>query len=203
MAVRKSSLERIGGFRNVLVEDFDLCLRAELQGMRIGFCKDAVVYDEKVPHFRMLIRQRSRWFAGHFGLIKEMAMTPKTLTTLMRKNPVDFLHMLSPFYNFCLWVGIFVGLAGFVVNSQLVFQNTWVLSFSLPMPFLVAQTMLLQGLFVLVLKRECGTQEEFKRCTMNLPLFYVFTLLWLLVFWKGLFLRDWQNTKTEHGFRTK
>lgn len=203
VSIKRSSLEKLGGFRNVLVEDFDLCLRAEMEGMRIGYRRDAVVYDEKVPHYRMLIAQRSRWFAGHCQLISEMIRRPSKLLMLLRKNPVDFIHLLSPVYNLCLWIGLFAGVSSLIVNSQLLFPNVWVVFFSTPVSFFVAQTILLHALFLLVLKKECRTRSEFRRCALNLPLFYLFTLHWFLALWKALFLRDWKKTKMEHGFRGK
>lgn len=203
VTIKRSSLEKIGGFRNVLVEDFDLCLRAELQNMKIGYCHDAVIYDEKVPYYHMLIKQRSRWCAGHFQLISEMAGRPKEFLRLLKKNPVDFLHLFSPFYNLCLWIGLFVGIGSFAVNSQVILRNVWIVFFSTPLSFFVLQTILLQGLFLLVLKKECRTRSEFKRCAVNLPLFYIYTVHWFWVFWKALFLRDWEKTKMEHGFRGK
>lgn len=203
VAIKRSSLEKLGGFRNFLVEDFDLCLRAELEDMKVEYCKDAIVYDEKVPHWGMLIRQRSRWFAGHFQLINDMMRAPKKFLALLQKNPVDFLHLFSPFYNFCLWVGIFLGVISFVINSLQIFPNVWIVFFSLPMSIFIIETILLQSLFLLVLKKECRTRKELFRCAINLPLFYVFTAHWFIVFWRGLFLRDWKNTKMQHGFRGK
>ncbi len=201
VAIKRSSLEELGGFRNVLVEDFDLCLRAELEGMRIAYRPDAIVYDEKVPYYRMLIAQRSRWFAGHFQLIGEMIRKPHRLLRLLRTNPVDCLHLFSPLYNLALWLGLFVGLGSLVINSQLLFSNAWIVIFSIPLSIFFLETILLQSLFILVLKKECASSKEFKRCVLNLPLFYVYTVHWFVVFWKALFLRDWKKTKTEHGFR--
>ena len=201
VAIKRSSLEQLGGYRNVLVEDFDLCLRAEMKNMKIAYRHDAIVYDEKVPYFRMIIRQRTRWFAGHLQLANEMIRCPNKLLTLLKKNPVDFLHLLTPFYSLGLWIGVFVGLVSLVINSQLLFQNIWVVYFSVPFSVFLAQTVLLQALFLLVLKKECRTHAEFRRCALNLPLFNVYTLHWFMVFWNALFLRDWERTKMEHGFR--
>lgn len=203
VAIKRSSLEQLGGYRNVLVEDFDLCLRAEMKNMKIAYRHDAIVYDEKVPYYRMIIRQRTRWFAGHLQLVSEMIRRPKRFLTLLKKCPVDFLHLLTPFYSLCLWIGIFMGLTSIVINSQLLFQNVWMVYFSVPFSLFLMQTLFLQALFLLVLRKECRTHAEFKRCALNLPLFSIFTLHWFIVFWNALFLRDWEKTKMEHGFREK
>lgn len=203
VAIKRSSLEQLGGFRNVLVEDFDLCLRAEMKNMKIAYRRDAIVYDEKVPYYRMIVRQRSRWFAGHLQLIGEMIRRPKGFLMLLKRSPVDFLHLFTPFYSLSLWIGIFVGIGSLIVNSQLLFPNLWVVYFSVPFSFFLMQTMLLQALFLLVLRKECRTQSEFRRCALNLPLFNLYTFHWFVVFWNALFLRDWEKTKMEHGFRGK
>lgn len=203
VAIKRSSLEQLGGYRNVLVEDFDLCLRAEMMNMKIGYRHDAIVYDEKVPYYRMIIRQRTRWFAGHLQLAAEMIRCPNKFLRLLKKNPVDFLHLLTPFYSLGLWISIIVGIFSIVINSQLLLPNVWVVYFSIPFTIFLTEIVLLQVLFLMVLKKECRTRAEFRRCALNLPLFNVYTLHWFIVFWKALFLRDWEKTKMEHGFREK
>jgi 1,2-diacylglycerol 3-beta-glucosyltransferase len=49
-----------------LTEDLDLSLRLLLRGWRMHFAPSAVVWQEAIPHFRRLVRQRSRWMQGHF-----------------------------------------------------------------------------------------------------------------------------------------
>jgi cellulose synthase/poly-beta-1,6-N-acetylglucosamine synthase-like glycosyltransferase len=203
VAIRKQALENIGGFRNVLVEDFDLCVRAQLEGYKVGYCKDAVIFDEKVPYFDMLIRQRSRWMAGHFQLTEDL-LKKRKLSKLFRKNPVDFFQLISPFYTFCLWIGIFVGILSYVNYWAGPMNNSWITFWYAPLPVFILQTILLQVLFIFVLRKECTTSKEFRTSILNLPLFYFYTMHWFWVFWKAVILRRktaWASTKTEHGFR--
>ena len=203
VAVRKRALENIGGFRNVLVEDFDLCVRAQLAGYKVGYCKDAKIYDEKVPYFDMLIRQRSRWMTGHFQLAGYL-LKKRMLTKLFRKNPVDFLQLISPIYTLCLWIGIFVGIASYLNYWEGPLHNYWISFWYAPLPAFIFQTILLQVLFIFVLRKECQTSKEFRTSILYLPLFYLYTMHWLLVFWKTVLFRrktSWSFTKTEHGFR--
>ena len=205
VAIRKQALENIGGFRNVLIEDFDLCVRAQLAGYKIGYCDDAIIYDEKVPYYDMLIRQRSRWVAGQFQLIGDL-VKKRMLTKLFRKNPVDFFQLMSPFYNLCLWIGIFVGIASIAnyLSFMGILNNVWVTFWYLPLPLFILQTIALQVVFILVLRKECQTHKEFLVSVLNLPLFYIYSTHWFFVFWKAVLLRrkaTWAFTKTEHGFR--
>ena len=203
VAIRKKVLENIGGFRNVLVEDFDLCIRAELAGYKVGYCKDAKIYDEKVPYFDMLIRQRSRWMAGHFQLTADL-LSKKKLAKLFRKNPVDFFQLLSPFYTLCLWIGILVGIFSYLNYWEGPLNNHWITFWYAPLPVFIFQTVILQVLFIFVLRKECQTTKEFRTSIIALPLFYLYTMHWFLVFWKATLLKRktaWVFTKTEHGFR--
>lgn len=205
VAIRKSALENIGGFRNVLIEDFDLCLRAQMAGYKIGYCREAVIYDEKVPHYDMMIRQRSRWISGHFQLISDFAKK-RLLPKLLLKNPVDFFQLMSPFYTLCLWSGVFIGLITTSANhfSMLGMWNVWISSFYLPLEIFILQTLILQIFFILVLRKECKTNRELLKSILYLPLFYIYSMHWFWVVVKTILRRQkttWADTKTEHGFR--
>ena len=65
--VRLSALLALGPrpWRASLTEDLDLSLRLILNGGRIRFCGEAIVYQEALAHLRPLIRQRARWMHGH------------------------------------------------------------------------------------------------------------------------------------------
>lgn len=65
---------------HLLTEDIEFSVYHILQGRTIGFCADAVLYDEQPATFRQSWRQRLRWARGFlqvfrkygFGLIKGM-----------------------------------------------------------------------------------------------------------------------------------
>lgn len=203
VSIKKSALEKIGGFRNILIEDFDLCVRAQVAGETVGYCREAVVYDEKVPKYGMLIKQRSRWMAGHIQLISNM-IKDKTLGKLFIKNPVDFFQLISPVYTLCLWLGVFVGIITTLQNQAHLFSGGWISFYYVPLLMFLGQTMALQLLFVLILRKECTTKAEFMKCILNLPLFYIYSMHWFWVLLRLAFYRNkitWAHTKTEHGFR--
>lgn len=205
VSIRRSALDSIGGFRNVLIEDFDLCLRAQMADKKVGYCRDAVIYDEKVPHYDMMIRQRSRWISGHFQLISEFAKK-RLLPKLLLKNPVDFFQLLTPFYTICLWTGVFIGLISTTANnlSMAGTWNVWITSFYIPIEIFIIQTLILQIFFILVLRKECKTHKELIKSIVRLPLFYIYSMHWFLVVMKTVLRRQkttWADTKTAHGFR--
>lgn len=58
-------LERIGGWNFfTLTEDIEFNTWCASHGIRIGYCHDAIVYDEQPVSFRQSVRQRTRWVQG-------------------------------------------------------------------------------------------------------------------------------------------
>jgi hypothetical protein len=141
--------------------------------------------------------------AGHFQLTEDLIKTGK-MTKLLRKNPVDFFQLISPFYTLCLWIGIFVGVISYTNYLLGPLNNSWITFWYAPLPVFILQTIMLQVLFIFVLRKECQTNKEFRNSILNLPLFYVYTLHWFWVFWKAVVLNRktaWASTKTDHGFK--
>jgi hypothetical protein len=97
-----------------------------------------------------------------------------------------------------------VSIVNYFSDAGMLVPQFWVIFWYLDIRLFIAETIVLQVLFILVLRKECQTSDEFLKSILNLPLFYVYALHWFWVFWKAtLFYRKatWQNTKTEHGFR--
>lgn len=58
-------LERLGGWNFfTLTEDVEFSVWCATQGVRIGYCHDAVLYDEQTSSFPQSWRQRTRWVQG-------------------------------------------------------------------------------------------------------------------------------------------
>lgn len=59
-------LEEQGGWPfHLLTEDIEFSVHQILNGYRIGFAEDAVLYDEQPVTFRQSVRQRLRWAKGY------------------------------------------------------------------------------------------------------------------------------------------
>ena len=62
---RRSLLDRCGGWRFfTLTEDIEFDTWCATHGVRIGFCREAMLYDEQPTSFRRSWRQRTRWVQG-------------------------------------------------------------------------------------------------------------------------------------------
>ena len=58
-------LERLGGWNFfTLTEDIEFDTWCAVHGVRIGFCREAMLYDEQPTSFRQSWRQRTRWIQG-------------------------------------------------------------------------------------------------------------------------------------------
>lgn len=58
-------LEKVGGWNFfTLTEDIEFSTVCATQGIRIGYCHDAIVFDEQPTSFRQSWRQRTRWTQG-------------------------------------------------------------------------------------------------------------------------------------------
>ncbi len=183
--VKKSVLEKIGGFRNVLIEDFDLMIRLSLNGYRIAYAEDVVVYDEKVPTVSGLLRQRSRWMAGHFQLWKIYSIKEKLK---LMKSPIDFMYFFNPACMIAIMIFFVLECLGFLFAKQVTF-------FAAPWYFWISTTVILNLLFSLVLRKEkIGLIKEL----LYPYLIFVFSAHWFLVFARSFFIKGWVDTKTEH-----
>ena len=58
-------LERMGGWHFfTLTEDIEFTTWCSTRGVRVGYCHDAILYDEQPTSFAVSVRQRTRWIQG-------------------------------------------------------------------------------------------------------------------------------------------
>ena len=69
MFSRKVAKELGGWPYYLLTEDIEFTIDRVIDGYKIGFCKDAVFYDEQPTSFKQSIRQRMRWAKGYVQVI--------------------------------------------------------------------------------------------------------------------------------------
>ena len=67
-------LERCGGWRFfLLTEDIEFTIDNVTGGVKIGYCPDAITYDEQPVTFRQSWRQRMRWSKGYLQVFRKYA----------------------------------------------------------------------------------------------------------------------------------
>lgn len=68
----KEVLEKCGGWPfHLLTEDIEFTVHNITRGEKIGFCKNAVLYDEQPTLFRQSWRQRMRWAKGYLQVFRK------------------------------------------------------------------------------------------------------------------------------------
>ena len=70
--VSMSVLKEMNGWHSkTITEDIEMSLLSIARGYKIGWAKDAVVYDEQPLGFKQSLTQRLRWSVGHIQCFKE------------------------------------------------------------------------------------------------------------------------------------
>ena len=78
-------LEQRGGWNFfLLTEDIEFTIANVVAGERVGYCKDAVFYDEQPTTFRQSCRQRMRWARGYMQVFGAYGL--KLLTGIPKRN---------------------------------------------------------------------------------------------------------------------
>ncbi len=66
----KKIAKELGGWNYyLLTEDIEFTVDHVIDGYKIGFCKNAMLYDEQPNTFRQSVRQRMRWARGYFQVM--------------------------------------------------------------------------------------------------------------------------------------
>lgn len=82
-------LERMGGWNFfTLTEDIEFSTWCATRGIRIGYCRDAMVFDEQPENFRQSWRQRTRWTQG--GLQVSIRYAGDLLRGLLKGGPTAY-----------------------------------------------------------------------------------------------------------------
>ncbi len=179
---RKSVLDKIGGWDNELIEDYDIYCKIAKTNTKIYYRSDIECFDEKPVTWSAVIRQRSRWIRGHMEVAKKRF--------LERLSLADGIYMIAPFF-YPAWYASSLLAILFFVGEYVGFSVTF---FYLPSYTWLTAAVLMYGFFVVRLVKTRHAKD-----IVYLPIFYVFSFHWLIAFLKSLTVTSWKDTKTQHG----
>ena len=176
-----------------LTEDIEFSLKRIISGKRVGWARDAIVYDEQPVGFKQSWTQRSRWTIGHMQCLKEYTK-PLASAVVKNKTVMNFdglLYMLGTtpmliltavlvILNFVLFLQGGMGTVDFLIQIL-----KYVLPTLLLLPFM--------GLVVMFLEK-----KPIKPMIKGLVLYPLFMGSWLLINIKCLFVRDTEWKKIDH-----
>lgn len=191
--VRFDIIKPTGWDTKTLTEDIEFSLKNIIEGRRLGWATDAIVYDEQPTGFKQSWSQRSRWTVGHIQCLKEytglLATAVKEKKTLM--NFDGLLYMLGSIPMFVitlvlLLINFVIYAAQGMTTMELVINILRYLIPTFLLPILTA---------VLIMAMD---KRPIKPMLKGLLFYPLFLGSWLLINFKCLFKRETKWEKIEH-----
>ena len=186
--IKKEILSNVGGFRNSLIDDFELSFRLFRKKYRILFAPLSLCYDEKPPEIRLMLKQRSRWIKGHLDSLK---MRLPEFSDIMGN-----MYWLNPIFMICGFSAIIIVCVG-IIYHMLFGTLPYRFSF-IPIQIWIGTTVVSYILQLNILVMEQGSRGL--RYAGHLALQPLFSQYWYVTLVKAIFVKSWANTKTTHGF---
>ena len=191
--VRFDQIKPEGWNTKTLTEDIEFSLKQIIKGKKLGWAKDAIVYDEQPVGFKQSWSQRSRWTVGHIQCMGEytkgLAVATKENKTLMNFDGLLYIVGSIPMFIITLVLllvnlGLYVGhtLTGF----ELLLSYVRYIIPTFLLPIITA---------VLIMKLE---HKEVKPMIKGLICYPLFLGSWLAINFKCLFKRETTWEKIEH-----
>ena len=176
-----------------LTEDIEFSLKRIIEGKKLGWARDAIVYDEQPVGFKQSWTQRSRWTVGHMQCIKEYTK-PLAEAVVKNKTVMNFDGLL---YMLGTTPMLILTLVLVIVNIVLFATGAMTgLDFTIQMLKYIIPTLLVlpfMGLVVLYLEK-----KPIKPMIKGLLTYPIFMGSWLLINIKCLFKRDTEWKKIDH-----
>ncbi len=195
--IKRIALEDVGGWNiNTIVDDLDLSTRLQIKGWDVRFCPEVCVYEEGVPSYIPLLKQRRRWIEGSIRRYLEHFADVLTSKDMSLRVSLDMTAYITEFI-LPLWM-----------VSEVVFQSyryikdeqNWILSS-------MALSTLMCGFFFVALFYSLRKYLKLKPIDNLIQSFT--TALYIVILWfplaifimfKIIFMKnnmDWG--KTQHG----
>ena len=191
--VKFDIIKPTGWNTDTLTEDIEFSLKRIIQGKRVGWATDAIVYDEQPVGFVQSWSQRSRWTVGHIQCIheytKKLAIAAKENKTMMNFDgllyivgsiPMFILTLLLLATNFLMYAGDGMTQAELMMNMLRYLVPTFLLPIA-------------TGVIAMYLDK-----RPIKPMLKGLACYPLFMGSWLLINFKCLFKRETTWEKINH-----
>ncbi len=191
--VRFDVVKPNGWETETLTEDIEFSLKRIIQGKKLGWATDAIVYDEQPTSFKQSWSQRSRWTVGHMQCIKkytrELFNSAKKYKTLMNFDGFLYIIGTTPMFVVTLILLLINGImyAGQAMTTYELMIN--VLNYLIPTLLLPIATAVL----VMILDK-----KPIKPMIKGLLCYPLFMGTWVVINFKCLFKRNTKWEKINH-----
>ena len=191
--VRFDQIKPEGWNTKTLTEDIEFSLKQIIRGRKLGWARDAIVYDEQPVGFKQSWSQRSRWTVGHIQCMgeytKDLAIATKENKTVMNFDGLLYIVGSIPMFVITivlLLVNLGLYLGHGLTGTELIWNYA---RYVVPTFFLSILTA------VLIMKLE---HKEVKPMIKGLLCYPLFLGSWLAINFKCLFKRETTWEKIEH-----
>ena len=191
--VRFDIIKPTGWDTKTLTEDIEFSLKNIIEGRKLGWATDAIVYDEQPTSFKQSWSQRSRWTVGHIQCMKEytglLAAAVKEHKTIM--NFDGLLYILGSIPMFVITIVLL--LLNFVIFAA---KGMTVAELGISILRYLVPTFIfpiLTAIFIMILDK-----KKIKPMVKGLIFYPLFLGSWLLINFKCLFKRETKWEKIEH-----
>ncbi len=180
-----------------LTEDIEFSLQNIAQGRKLGWAKDAIVYDEQPTEFKQSWSQRSRWTVGHLQCLKfytkDLAEGVVEHRTLMNFDGLLYLMGIPMMLVTFLLLGIntIIFFAKGMTIWELFFNYAKYLIATLIVPIFTA-------IFVMIIEK-----KPIKKMLKGIILFPIFMGTWIVINIKCIIKPNTQWEKIEHKRNVK
>ena len=176
-----------------LTEDIEFSLKQIIQGRKLGWATDAIVYDEQPEKFVASWKQRSRWTVGHIQCMKiytkDLANSIRTNKTIMNFDGLLYIVGSIPMFVLSM-ILVFSNVAIYLLDSMTTFELIMnILRFVVPTFFLP----ILTAIITMYLDKK--PIKPMLKWALYYPLFMG---SWLLINFKCLFKQDTSWEKIDH-----
>lgn len=191
--VRFDQIKPEGWNTKTLTEDIEFSLKQIIKGKKLGWARDAIVYDEQPVDFKQSWSQRSRWTVGHIQCMKEYT-TKLALAVKEHKTVMNFDGLLYIVGS----IPIFVASIALLLINSLLYLGSGLSLIQLMESYVryIIPTFLLPVFTaMLIMKME---HKPIRPMVKGLICYPLFLGSWLLINFKCLFKRETTWEKIEH-----
>ena len=191
--VRFDQVKPEGWNTKTLTEDIEFSLKQIIRGRKLGWARDAIVYDEQPVGFKQSWSQRSRWTVGHIQCMgeytKKLALAVKEHKTVMNFDGLLYIVGSIPMFIITILLllvnaGLYLGKG--LTGTELLWNYARYIVPTFFLPILTA---------ILIMKIE---HKEVKPMAKGLLCYPLFLGSWLDINFKCLFKRNTKWEKIEH-----
>jgi len=191
--VKFDCIRDTGWDTDTLTEDIEFSIKSIIEGRKVGWAIDAIVYDEEPVDFKPSWKQRTRWTVGHMQVIKEYTV-PLIKSTKEIKSLVNLdglLYIIGSIPMFIITIMLLVSNAIVYLNKGMD-TNVFLINIA-KYVFPTFLLPVLTAIFTMIIEH-----KSFKGMWKGLVLYPVFMGSWLLLNLKCLFVQDTSWDKIEH-----